>query len=284
MKTVNFPGCGYIKGGARVNLIRVNKSSGFSRTELLVVLAIVVVLAAIITAGVSMLKARATGNVCLANLKALGTAGHMYSQDNRDYFAYTDWNGGTIGGPAGWLYKVGADGIPDPTLPPYNTGSNAPCYTSGTYFKYMPNTKSYMCPVDAKDPSFLERKNKLSSYVMNGAPVGFPLARDNWIEGRLLARVNQATNPLCILMWEPDAKDPTGSLELEYNDGANFPGPNIFSKYNEEIAPLHHNNGGEVLAIDGHVEFNTREQFHFQSMEAGLSLLWWSPFVRNGHF
>ena len=285
MKTVNCPRSGVVTPISRRRLAQIKNSSAFNRTELVVTLAILVVLAALIAGWFSVSKVRAAGDVCLANLKSLGVAGSMYAQDNQGYFAYADWNGGKAGGPAGWLYKADVNGVPDPTRPPYNDGSNGLCYSSGTYLKYMPDTKSYLCPEDIKDPNFLQRKNKLSSYVMNGAVTGFAGTRDgHWLEGRQLAKVNQVTNTLSILMWEADTKDATGHLELEYDDGANFPGSNRFSWYNENIAPLHSKDGGQVLTIDGHVESYTRDQFRCQSEQPGLSLLWWSPFSDTGHF
>jgi len=52
--------------------------------------------------------------VCFNNLRQLGMSMVMYGNDNRDYLAEPNWDGGAAGNPAGWLYTVTNGGIPDP--------------------------------------------------------------------------------------------------------------------------------------------------------------------------
>jgi len=69
-----------------------NTRRGFTLIELLVVIAIIAILAAILFPVLARLKDRADQATCLSNLKQLGVAIDLYSQDNDDRFPYgIDW-------------------------------------------------------------------------------------------------------------------------------------------------------------------------------------------------
>ena len=72
---------------------------------------------------------------------------------------------------------------------------------------------------------------------------------------------------------------------LEFNDAANFPNAS------EGIGRLHSKRGGTILAVAGHVQFVSRDQFQKDSNTpqgrgpgpGGKTYLWWSPFSNDGH-
>lgn len=250
---------------------------GFTLVELLVVIAIIGILAAMLLPVLSAAKDRALRTTCVTNEHQLGLAVHMYTDDNQEYFPNPNWAPAPAAGqPPGWLYTVNAAGaIPDITRPPY-LGNAVLAYQTGLLFKYMPNAGSYLCPVDIKSKLYLSRNNKLSSYLMNGAVAGYP--------GGVAAtscKVTQVWSQACYLMWEPDeyavSTVPPNPGASAFNDASSFPNAT------EGIGRLHSKKGGDILAVDGHVQFLTQAAFKALSAQSGVGFLWWSPFSTSGH-
>jgi hypothetical protein len=93
--------------------------------------------------------------------------------------------------------------------------------------------------------------------------------------------MSQAWSASCILLWEPDenANGPGNPGAYDWNDGSNHPAT-------EGIGLLHSKKGGICLALDGHDEFMTKQQFHAESIYSTATIkgpgfkttLIWSPF------
>jgi prepilin-type N-terminal cleavage/methylation domain-containing protein/prepilin-type processing-associated H-X9-DG protein len=263
---------------------------GFTLIELLVVIAIIGILAALLLPALAAAKEKAIRAQCESNLKQLGLAQQMYANDNGDFLAMPNWDGGNRGNPVGWLYNpnVGfgggqGTGIPDPVNPPFKTEGEAASY-NGLYYPYMPNARAFFCPKDistSKDYAHNLRNNMLCTYVMNGVVVDDGTAKT-------APRAGEVWSPMCYLLWEPDEYlacpgYPNGEGAQEWNDGANFPDSPPYGS--EGIGPLHSGKGGNILALDGHVEFLTEVQFAQQATvpyAAGRTLLWWSTVDPNG--
>jgi prepilin-type N-terminal cleavage/methylation domain-containing protein/prepilin-type processing-associated H-X9-DG protein len=266
-------------------------TTGFTLIELLVVIAIIAILAALLLPALAAAKSKALAVTCTSNLKQCGLVNQMYSTDNNDHLTWPNWDGGNAGGPPGWLYTVGTR-IPDQFVLPWSGqmgGETA--WQTGLWWKYMPNSKAFQCPVDVKSPTYTKnlRANELSSYVMNGSACGFMNPTSSSVYQ--LAKITEVWNTSCYLLWEPDENElgPGNPGAAEFNDAANY--PSAPPSGGEGIGRLHNKNGGNILAIDGHVQYLLSAQFAADSNTpqgngsgpGGKTYLWWSPFSANGH-
>jgi prepilin-type N-terminal cleavage/methylation domain-containing protein/prepilin-type processing-associated H-X9-DG protein len=264
---------------------------GFTLIELLVVIAIIAILAALLLPALAAAQAKAQAATCTSNLKQCGLAHAMYSNDFSDFFAWPNWDGGAGGTPVGWLYLVSSR-IPDPFVAPWLNNGDA-AWQTGLWYKYVPNGKTFLCPVDIKSPTYTknQRNNELSSYVQNGAICGFPSPDSQY--GYKSCKTSAVWSPsACFMQWEPDENTlgPGDPGAFEFNDAANF--PSAPPSGGEGIGRLHSKKGGNILACDGHVIFFLASAFQKDSNTpvgqgpgpGGKTDLWWSPFVANGHY
>ena len=228
----------------------------FTLVELLVVIAIVGILASLLLPVLSKSKASALQIQCVSQLKQIALALQMYAADNQDFMPWPNWGTNSTG----WLYAL-SNGVP-----PAPSDS---AYQQGLLWHYIREVKVYWCPIDyTNTPYFAERKEKLSSYIMNGATMGYYM-------GPSSARTHKLSsmNPSAYATWEPSDKPPYDPAKV-FNDGASFP--------NDDEGPSRrHNAGCNVSAFDGHVQFLKFALFEQEQYDKP-GLLWCDPDTPQG--
>ncbi len=228
---------------------------GFTLIELLVVIAIIAILAAILFPVFAQAREAARKATCQANLKQLGSAITMYSQDyDERYPGAGDPNGG-------WQAAQGFTLIQTPTSTVSPPAPTSPRFAMWTYLiqPYVKNWKIFQCPSSRKtwNPfSSISFKDDLYfSYTYNGILIGTGQAR-------------MLTPAGTVLVWEGN-----GDMQTHHGTGANpviadintAPAPKLYSSssrcvwYNQtqfgRVNTFVHGQGMNYLFADGHVKW-----------------------------
>ena len=121
----------------------------FTLVELLVVIGIIAVLAAMLMPALGKAREKAKQADCLNNEKNLSLAITMYSNDNRSHFPFTTQGAVGCGVYGGWIRY---ENFPCPTEGLFDI-------ESGTLFSYVGTVKVYRCPS--------EKTHNNNSYSIN---------------------------------------------------------------------------------------------------------------------
>jgi len=124
---------------------------GFNLIELLAVIAIISIMAALLLPALSKAKEQVTAAACLQNHKQLANAFHMYAQDNSDAIVQmADYRTGADIYPAGGFWGGPKPGPIWSNAAAAMTATEAGLQNSNAFYFYCNNTGVYHCPGDMR--------------------------------------------------------------------------------------------------------------------------------------
>ena len=146
----------------------------FSLVELLVVMAIIGILAALLLPAVSKAKVAAQRTVCLANLQQLNLGCKMYSDDNNGQLV-SCWPLGTQRGTVNPYSWCPGNACSNPRVDTYGpvpaySSTNAYALEQGKIWPYLSSKALYRCPADTRS--------------VNGQPIVRSFSMNSWLNGR----------------------------------------------------------------------------------------------------
>jgi len=197
----------------------------FTLIELLVVIGILGILAGLLFPALARAKNKASQVVDINNLKQVVTTLHLHVTENRDMLPWPNWFAGDHASRPGWLY----------TIDPWATGADRFKAETGLFWATLGADSLYRCPMDRPDAAFSKRRQHISSYVMNGAVIGYD--RMQYPPLRI-----SRFRPNDVAFWETDERYP-----MFFNDGSSFPSEGVSARHMK--GAIHASFGGSVSYV-----------------------------------
>lgn len=219
--------------------------SGFTLVELLIVIAIIGILAAILFPVFGRIRETGRSAACSSNLKQLGLAFTMYTNDNGGRMPYAA-NYQSWGHPGGaqWVGGTSGENLYDITDPKkYVEGRKADA-TKGSLYRYVNSPKVYYCP------SHEHGSNTGLTYSMNCA-----------VSLATTSRISSASDVVLLV----DELYPNDGWFFAW-DTKTYPG---YGTSTDEVTAVH-NGGHNVLFVDGHAKAFQKTAFLIDESTDGM--------------
>jgi prepilin-type N-terminal cleavage/methylation domain-containing protein len=263
-------------------------SSAFTLIELLVVIAIIAILAAMLLPSLARAKSRAYAANDINNCRQCMLAMSMYVLDNADFLPEPGWqmqyDSWLTGGDNGnnitpLLHAHGqatyqADYMEQLA---YFKGLQ-PATRPGQLYQFLKAEKLLLCPQDVVNVDTYARYELISSYVWNGAVVGYGKSPTVPATGGNENATYKLTKFLAsnILQWENDERN---TDYRAWNDLSNFPLENGNPTFSTR-----HGKAAQVGRMDGSAARVTMADMVAQAKGTTYKNdLWYSPVNANGH-
>lgn len=221
----------------------------FTLTELLIVIAVIAILAALLLPALNSARAKAQSIVCLGNLKTMGTAEQMYSGDFNDFIAYpiapaATLTDGIYTGSGAWSNRTWAAHLAVYFINDYKNPVSWPHDS-----KPLKKWQSFWCPLDKLGP--VVKKEKDFPRLSYSRPLALIRSKTEYGIRMANPALRSASKTIALIEHSSSGSNNYRSSYIGNNTGNALSYTLYNGGQNDEEGYRHSNRAG-ILFLDGH--------------------------------